>query len=112
MTKRRESDLGAEFSAKTPLAIKRGNKRRRTIIPAKLLSAGGELDVRLRDLSRSGALGEADRPPVEQSQVVLVFGSAVVPAIVAWVLGKRFGLEFDTLLRHDELPGGGGPRLG
>jgi hypothetical protein len=103
--------LGAEFSARTPLAIKRGNKRQRTIIPAKLLAAGGELDVRLRDLSRAGALGEAERPPAEQSQVVLVYGTAVVPAIVAWVVGKRFGLEFDVLLGGDDLPAAGVPRL-
>ena len=95
--------MGAQFSPRTPLAIKRGKKRTRLVAPAILLAAGGELEARIRDLSRSGALAEAAPPPAAQSQIVLVLGGLVVPAIVAWVVGRRFGLEFDTLIGEEDV---------
>lgn len=95
--------MGAQFSPNTPLAIKRGKKRIRTVTPARLLTAMGELDIRLRDLSRAGALGEAPRPPVRGSSGVVLFGDCAVPALVAWVAGRRFGLEFEQLIGEDQL---------
>lgn len=95
--------MSAGFSARTPLAIKRGSRRSRVTAPALLLAAGGEVQTRLRDLSRSGALGQSASPPALQSQVVLVLGTLVVPAYVAWVIGPRFGLEFDTLIDEQDV---------
>lgn len=95
--------MGAENPNWTPLAIKRGAKRARLTIPAKLLAATGEIDVRLRDLSPAGALAEAVKPPPEGSEVVVVCGSAVVAAGIAWVIGRRFGLEFRQPLSSEDV---------
>ena len=86
--------MGEDNPIRNPLAIKRGSKRARLNATGKLLTATGEMEVRLRDLSSAGALGETTRPPAEGSEVVLACGSAVVPAGVSWVVGHRFGLEF------------------
>jgi PilZ domain len=95
--------MGAEIPNRTPLAIKRVSKRARLVIPAKLLTATGELDVRLRDLSPAGALAEAAKPPPAGSEVVVVCGSAVAAAGVVWVIGRRFGLEFRQLLSAEDV---------
>jgi hypothetical protein len=95
--------MGAAGQKFTPLAIKRGTKRARLTISAKLLTATGELDVRLRDLSPAGALAIATKPPREGDEVVIVCGAAVLPAGVAWVVGRRFGLEFRHELHADDV---------
>lgn len=70
---------------------------------AKLLTAIGELDVRLRDLSCAGALAETQNPPREGSEVVLVCGGTVVPARVAWVIGRRLGLDFHHPIAEEQV---------
>ena len=59
--------------------------------------------VQLRNLSRSGALGEALRPPQEGGRVMLARGELLVEADVMWVRGIRFGLRFREPLRATEL---------
>ena len=59
--------------------------------------------VQLRNLSRSGALAEALRPPREGSTVTLARGELLVEADVIWVRGIRFGLRFRQPLRATEL---------
>ena len=59
--------------------------------------------VQLRNLSRSGALGEALRQPPEGGTVVLARGELLVEADVVWVRGIRFGLRFRQPLRATEL---------
>lgn len=86
-----------------PLAIKRSAKRARLMLPASLLTATGQLDIRLRDLSNAGALAEASQAPAEGSDVVVAFGGAALPATVAWVVGRRFGLLFQILLSDEEV---------
>ena len=86
--------MGSERAARTVLAIKRARKRARLQLQGMLLGATGETEVRLRDLSCSGALGETAKPPAEGSEIVLVSHGLVVPAKVAWVTGRRFGLDF------------------
>ncbi len=86
-----------------PLAIKRGAKRARLMLPASLLTATGQLEICLRDLSNAGALAEAQKAPAEGSEVVVAFGGTALPATVAWVVGRRFGLLFQTLLGDEEL---------
>ncbi len=96
-----------------PLAIKRGAKRARLMLPASLLTATGQIDIRLRDLSNAGALAEAAQAPAEGSDVVVAFGNAAVPATVAWVVGKRFGLLFQILLSDEDVAAyAAGRRLG
>jgi PilZ domain len=86
-----------------PLAIKRGSKRARLMLPATLLTATGQLEIRVRDLSNAGALAEAPKAPAEGSDVVVAFGGAALPATVAWVVGRRFGLLFQIVLSDEEV---------
>ncbi|HEX8640579.1 MAG TPA: PilZ domain-containing protein [Allosphingosinicella sp.] len=59
--------------------------------------------VQLRNLSRSGALAEAPRPPAQASRVVLARDGLLVAAEVVWVSGMRFGLAFDQPIRATDL---------
>ncbi|HKR25235.1 MAG TPA: PilZ domain-containing protein, partial [Allosphingosinicella sp.] len=62
-----------------------------------------EVDARLRDLSRKGALVECLQVPPVGSEVVFVRGATVVPARVAWAANDRVGLEFDHMIDEHEL---------
>lgn len=73
---------------------KRQSKRARVLIAAKLETPFGEVDVRLRDLSRRGALVECSLVPPVGSEVVFMRGSTIIPARVAWTGLNRIGLEF------------------
>ena len=109
--------MGAEPAARTILAIKRTRRRARLQLHGVLLGATGETEVRLRDLSCSGARGETAKPPAEGSEVVLASHGIVVPAKIAWVIGRRFGLTFQhpisaedvALLSGTQRLGGGRP---
>ena len=62
-----------------------------------------DLPIRLRDLSRGGALAECPFPPAPLSKVVLVRGTLAIEARVAWAVRGRFGLEFARPIRATEL---------
>ncbi|HKT15886.1 MAG TPA: PilZ domain-containing protein [Allosphingosinicella sp.] len=95
--------MGAEQAARTVLAVKRARKRARLQLQGVLLGATGETEVRLRDLSCSGALGETAKPPAEGSEVVLASHGMVVPAKIAWVIGRRFGLDFQHPISAEDV---------
>lgn len=82
---------------------KRRTKRSRVLISATIRTEKGVEPSRLRNLSRSGALLEADAPPVEGSPVVFERGETVAPAHVAWVSGSRFGIQFDYPIEESEV---------
>ena len=65
--------------------------------------AAADLPIRLRDLSRGGALGECSRPPRPSSKVTLLRGALAIEARVAWAKSGRFGLEFAQPIRATEL---------
>jgi hypothetical protein len=65
--------------------------------------ADSDLPVRLKDLSRGGALGTCPRPPAAASEVVLVRGALTIEARVAWAGRNRFGLQFARPIRATEL---------
>ncbi len=73
------------------------------LLAAKLQTSFGEVDARLRDLSRKGALVECLQVPPVGSEVVFVRGATVVPARVAWAAGDRVGLEFDHMIDEQEV---------
>ena len=62
-----------------------------------------DMPIRLRDLSRGGALGESPFPPAAASKVTLLRGTLAIEARVAWVGRCRFGLEFARPIRATEL---------
>lgn len=86
--------MGAHEFVKSEVESQRAARRSRVLLAAKLKTPFGEIDVRLRDLSRMGALIECQRQPPVGSEVVFMRGSVVIPARVAWSSTGRAGLEF------------------
>lgn len=84
------------------VSTNRKAKRARVLLAAKLQTQTGEIDCRLRDLSRKGALIECHPAPPTGTPVVFTRGSISVPARVAWSQPGRIGLEFDYMIdEHD-----------
>ena len=81
----------------------RRNKRSLVLIAAKLSTDQGTVDVRLRNLSRNGALLETDVPPLEGTEVVFERGDTVAQARVAWISGHRFGIQFLRPIEESEV---------
>jgi hypothetical protein len=84
---------------------KHARREQRFAVDLAALLRGGEGDVpvRLRDLSRGGALGTCLCPPPALSKVTLVRGALAIEARVAWARRGRFGLEFARPIRATEL---------
>jgi hypothetical protein len=92
---RKKELMGAESFVTSADVGKRGARRARVLIAARLQSSLGELDCRLRDLSRMGALLECAQLPPIGSSVVFVRGKIAIAARVAWASEKRLGIEFE-----------------
>jgi hypothetical protein len=86
-----------------PVAGKRKAKRARVLLAARLQTPAGEVDARLRDLSRRGALVECQSPPPAGSEVIFTRGSTSIPARVAWSGNNRVGLEFAYMIDEQEV---------
>ncbi|MDP8995125.1 MAG: PilZ domain-containing protein [Pseudomonadota bacterium] len=106
--------MGVENFVRAPAAGQRQAKRARVLLAGKLQTASGEVDARLRDISRKGALVECASVPPAGSEVLFSRGSTVVPARVAWSGGGRVGLEFhypidenEVLVQLKKAPSGG-----
>lgn len=95
--------MGVENFPSAPAGSMRSAKRARVLLAAKLQTSFGEVEARLRDLSRKGALVECAQVPDTGSEVVFVRGETVVSARVAWAAGNRVGLEFDHMIDEQEL---------
>jgi hypothetical protein len=95
--------MGVQSFVDSPVAGKRRAKRNRVLLAAKVSAGHGEIDVRLRDLSRKGALVECVSPPAAGAEVVFSRGSISVPARVAWSAEGRAGLEFAYMIDEGEV---------
>lgn len=96
--------MGVDNFLNSSVETNRKSKRARVLLAAKLQTQFGEIDCRLRDLSRKGALIECKPTPSTGSEVMFVRGSIAVPARVAWSQPGRIGLEFDFMIdEHDVL---------
>lgn len=95
--------MGVESFVDSPAAGKRRAKRARVLLAAKLQTQYGEIDARLRDLSRKGALVECRTAPPAGTEVVFVRGSTSVPARIAWSVDNRVGLEFAYMIDEHEV---------
>ena len=95
--------MGVENFQNASAGSKRTAKRARVLLAAKLQTPFGEVDARLRDLSRKGALIECTQVPPVGTEVVFVRGSTVVPARVAWAGKDRLGLEFHYMIDEQEV---------
>lgn len=95
--------MGVENFQNAPAGSKRSAKRARVLLAAKLQTPFGEVDARLRDLSRKGALIECAKVPPVGTEVVFLRGTTVVPARVAWTGENRVGLEFHYMIDEQEV---------
>jgi hypothetical protein len=96
--------MGVENFQVAATSGKRSAKRNRVLLAAKIrTTAAGDLDARLRDLSRQGALVECTYPLKVGEEVVFIRGATIVPARVAWTGGNRVGLEFLRLIDESEV---------
>ncbi|MBV8685962.1 MAG: PilZ domain-containing protein [Alphaproteobacteria bacterium] len=95
--------MGVETFVDAPTAGKRRAKRARVLLAAKLDTPAGEVECRLRDLSRKGALVECRLVPAVGSEVVFHRGATSVPARVAWAGSDRVGLEFAYMIDENEV---------
>jgi hypothetical protein len=95
--------MGADNFVNSESQGKRGARRARVLLAAKLKTPFGEVDARLRDLSRKGALLECTKQPPVGSEVVFMRGRTVVPARVAWTAAGRIGLEFLYMIDEQEV---------
>lgn len=94
--------MGAENIMTTAVG-KRTTRRNRVLLAAKLQTPFGEVECRLRDLSRKGALVECLKQPPVGSEVTFIRGSTIVPARVAWSAAGRVGLEFLFMIDEQEV---------
>lgn len=90
---------------------KRAPKRSRVFLSAQIDCGGGPSLAHIRDISRSGALVEADEAPDPGSTVRLTCGDTIVDGRVVWADRGWFGLEFDTPLLMARLVDPAGTRL-
>lgn len=95
--------MGAENFPGSTAAGQRSAKRNRVLLAAKLSTDFGQVDARLRDLSRKGALIECGEQLEVGDEVVFSRGQTSVPARVAWVGGNRVGLEFLRMIDESEV---------
>jgi len=81
--------------------------RSNIFVTATLYAAGGSTPVRIRNMSRSGALVEASALPPAGTGVRLCRGSISVAGEVIWVDARKAGLRFASpTAAADWLPGG------
>jgi len=95
--------MGVENFVNSSVSGKRSAKRARVLLAAKLDTPCGEIDARLRDLSRKGALVECSQTLAVGTEVTFKRGSTIVPARVAWAGSGRVGLEFLFMIDEQEL---------
>ena len=96
--------MGVDNFMNSPVAGgKRTAKRARVLLAAKLKTPHGEIECRLRDLSRKGALVEGSTLPPVGCEVVFSRGTTTVPARVAWSGKNRIGLEFHYMIDEQEV---------
>jgi hypothetical protein len=95
--------MGAEPFVQSADVGKRASRRARVLLAAKLQTPEGEIDCRLRDLSRMGALLECKPQPAVGSRVVFLRGKVAIPARVAWNASDRIGVEFEHPIDEQEM---------
>jgi len=90
---------------------KRDEKRSRVFLNGEIDAGDGSLPVRIRDISRTGALLESDSARNPGDVVQLSCGESKLQARVAWSDRGWFGVEFYTPLLVGDLMDATGAKL-
>ncbi|HEX2804055.1 MAG TPA: PilZ domain-containing protein [Sphingomicrobium sp.] len=90
---------------------KREPKRSRVFLTGQVDAGSGPIDVRIRDISTTGALLESDFAPKGGDTLELACGSTSLQARVAWADRGWFGVEFFTPLLVGDLVDAAGTKL-
>lgn len=85
-------------SAVSVTILKRQSKRVRTLLDARLNSSLGAANVRVRDVSREGALVETGADIANGGDVALEFLGFNQPGTIMWRDGSWLGVQFHTAL--------------
>ena len=102
--------LLAPDAAYDPGAQQRTDMRSNMFVTAVLYADGGSVPIRIRNMSRGGALIESAIIPPEASQVRLSRGSLSVGGHIAWRRDNRAGIRFDAAVEvANWLPRGNKP---
>jgi hypothetical protein len=92
---------------KPPAPNNRIESRSNIFVMAALYAGNGSTPVRIRNMSRSGALVEAAVLPISGTSVRLSRGSVSVTGEIMWVDKQKAGVRFDSPTSpNDWLPGG------
>lgn len=92
---------------RSPSADARAESRSNVFVIAALYSEAGSAPVRIRNMSRGGALVEGGVLPAEGGEVRLARGSLDVSGTIAWRNRDKAGLKFDfAVCVADWLPAG------
>jgi hypothetical protein len=91
-----------------PPASRRSSDRASVLLKAVVRGAEQSSEVRVRDLSTSGAHLECASPPEVGSTMSLVRGEMCAPCTVIWSKAAEFGIAFDAPIE----PGDILPRVG
>jgi hypothetical protein len=83
-------------------AENRSEDRSNVFLSAVLESDGRSGAVRIRNISASGALIEADRLPSEGGRTTLIRGQLRASGVLAWKNARSGGLTFDEPIAADE----------
>ena len=102
--------MAPDADGPTGHAHKRAAARSNMFVMATLYCDSGSFPVRVRNMSRGGALIESDSIPPENSRVRLGRGSLSARGRIIWRDDKRAGVRFDADVEAgDWLPGGNRP---
>lgn len=81
----------------------RQSQRFRVLLNAELITTTEEQPVKVRDISRTGAMMEGQRPIAKARDVILRRGNVEIFAEIVWTDGKQCGVQFDEELSEEEM---------
>lgn len=82
---------------------RRAAPRVRIALPAYAQTVSGRKDVRLLDLSRTGAMLEGPSLPVTGQDVVIKCGGTDAFGVVVWARPERCGIRFDEPIPQEDV---------
>lgn len=82
---------------------RRDRPRRRVLLTAILETPEGDRNVRMRNLSSTGALIETNRPPPVGTLVTFRRGNTVAPGTIVWATQSMIGVQFIRPIHESEV---------